>query len=106
MIVEINKDIEKYKESVFMGLNAKQVICIILALAAGTGIVLLTYPFIGFTGSAYVAVPVVAPIGLMGFYSYNGMSFMEVTKRRLRFLFRNRPLLYRSTENEKNGGKR
>ena len=40
------------------------------------------------------------PLALQGFYQYNGMSFMEVMKRKLYFAFLNRPLVYVSEEGE------
>ena len=79
MVIEINKDIDKYQESVVMGLTAKQLIYSIAAVLVGGLIVLLTYKYIGLTGSAYVAIPVVAPIAMGGFYTYQGMSFYEAT---------------------------
>ena len=100
MVIEINKDIERYKESVVMGLTAKQLVYSVASVIAGGGIVLLLYPYIGMTPSVYVAIPVVAPIALGGFYTYNGMSFYEVRGRKLRLLFANRPLPYVSTESE------
>lgn len=100
MVIEINKDIERYKESVVMGLTAKQLVYSVASVIAGGGLVLLLYPYIGMTPSVYVAVPVVAPIALGGFYTYNGMSFYEVTSRKLRLLFANRALTYVSTESE------
>lgn len=48
----------------------------------------------------YVAIPVVAPIALGGFYSFNGMSFYEVMGKKIRMLFGNHPLTYVSTEGE------
>lgn len=100
MVIEINKDIDKYQESVVMGLTAKQLIYSIATVLVGGLIVLLTYKYIGLTGSAYVAIPVVAPIAMGGFYTYQGMSFYEATKRRLHFLFGNKELTYISTEGE------
>ena len=100
MIIEINKDIDRYQESVVMGLTLKQLIYAALSLIAGAGIVLLLQKQIGLTLAAYVAVPVVAPLALQGFYQYNGMSFMEVMKRKLYFAFLNRPLVYVSEEGE------
>ena len=99
MVIEISRDIEQYKESVILGLTAKQLIYSLLSVVIGGGLVLLLYQYIGLTSSAYVAIPVVAPIALGGFYSYNGMSFNEVMKRKLQMLF-NRPLTYVSTESE------
>ncbi len=100
MVIEINKDIDRYKESVVMGLTAKQLIFSVASVVAGGSIVLLLYRYIGLTPSVYVAIPVVAPIALGGFYSFNGMSFYEVMGRKMRMLFANRPLTYVSTEGE------
>ena len=101
MVIEINKDIDKYKESVMLGLTAKQLIYSFLSVAIGGGLVILIYPFVGLTVSAYIAIPVVAPIALGGFYSYNGMSFYEMMGKKMHFMFGNKPLLYVSTESEK-----
>lgn len=98
MIIEINKNIDNYKETVVFGLTAKQLIFSILSVGVGGGIVLLSYPYIGLTTSAYIAIPAVAPIALSGFYSYNGMSFLEMMRLKLHFSFWNKTLLYHSTE--------
>lgn len=100
LVIEINKDIECYRESVAMGFTAKQLGYSIASVIAGGGLVLLLYPYIGLTMSVYVAVPVAAPIALGGFYSCNGMGFYEVMERMFRILFFNRPLTYVSTEGE------
>ena len=100
MVIEINKDIDRYKESVVMGLTAKQLIFSVASVAAGGVIVLLLYRYIGLTPSVYVAIPVAAPIALGGFYSFNGMGFYEYMGRKMRMLFANRPLAYVSTEGE------
>lgn len=100
MIIEINKDIETYQESVAMGLTARQLIFSIASIVIGGGLVFLLYPYIGLTGAAYVAIPVVAPIALGGFYSYNGMSFYEVIRKKIYFMFFNKTLTYVSTEGE------
>ena len=93
MVIEINKDIDRYQESVAMGLTAKQLIFSIASVVIGGGLVYLLYPFIGLTGAAYVAIPVVAPIALGGFYSYNGMSFYEVMGKKFHYMFGNRALI-------------
>lgn len=100
MIIEINKDIDRYKETVIMGLTARQLIFSVLSVIVGGSIVLFLYPLIGLTPSVYVAIPAVAPIALGGFYSYNGMNFYEYMGRKIRMVFANRPLSYRSTEGE------
>lgn len=100
MVIEINKDIDRYKETVAMGLTARQLIFSVASIAAGGGIVLVLYQYIGLTPSVYVAIPAVAPIALGGFYSFNGMDFYEFMGRKIRMMFKNRPLTYVSTEGE------
>ncbi len=100
MVIEINKDIDRYQESVALGLTAKQLLFSIASVAVGGSLVLLLYKYIGLTGAAYVAIPCVAPIALGGFYSYNGMSFYEYMGRKLKLMFNNKPLLYVSTEGD------
>lgn len=99
MSVEINRDIDKFQESVVLGLTAKQLIASVLSVLVGGAIVLISYKKVGLTVSAYIAIPVVAPIALSGFYSFNGMSFMQMMKKRIHFMFKVKPLIYRSTEN-------
>lgn len=101
MVIEINKDIERYQESVAMGLSAKQLIYSILSVVVGGALVLLLYRYVGLTLAAYISIPIVAPIAMSGFYSYHGMSFNEVMKRKLLFLFANKPLVYESSECER-----
>ena len=100
MVIEINKDIDRYQESVALGLTAKQLIFSAASVLVGGGLVLLLYKYIGLTGAAYVAIPCVAPIALGGFYSYNGMDFYEYMGKKLKFMFSNHPLTYVSTEGE------
>lgn len=105
MIIEVNKDIDKYQESVVLGLTARQLIYSVASVLVGGGMVLLLYRYIGLTGAAYVTIPCVAPIAMGGFYSYNGMNFYEYMGRRIHFMFGNSPLTYVSTESEAEGKK-
>ena len=100
MVIEINKDIDRYQESVAMGLTAKQLLFSAASVVVGGGLVLLLYKYIGLTGAAYVAIPCVAPIALGGFYSYNGMSFYEYMGKKIHYMFGNKALTYVSTEGE------
>ena len=100
MHIEVNRDLDKFKESVVLGLSARQLIYSIIALALGSGIVLLVYPYVGLTIAAYIAVPVVAPIALTGFYSYHGMTFVEMMKLKIHFSGKQPALPFESTEDE------
>lgn len=100
MVIEINKNIDNYKESVVLGLSARQLVYSVLSVAVGGGIVLFLYRHVGLTVSTYIAIPVVAPIAMTGFYSYHGMTFLEMMKLKLHFAFANRTYTYVSTEGE------
>lgn len=100
LVIEINKDIDRYQESVALGLTAKQLIFSVVSVVVGGGIVLLLYKYIGLTGAAYVAIPCVAPIALGGFYSFNGMDFYEYMGKKITFMFHNQALVFVSTEGE------
>lgn len=55
MVIGINKDIDRYQESVAMGLTAKQLLFSVASVVIGGGMVLLLYKYIGLTGAAYDA---------------------------------------------------
>ncbi|ANU44437.1 PrgI family protein [Enterocloster clostridioformis] len=98
MEIELSEDLQHYKESLVLGLTAKQFIFSVLALGVGTGIVLLLYERIGITLSCYVATPFVVPLALTGFYNYHGLTFWQFARKMHYFSFFNRPLVYSSTE--------
>ena len=100
MVIEINKNIDNYKESVVLGLSARQLVYSVLSVVAGGGVVLLLYRHVGLTVSTYIAIPVVVPIAMTGFYSYHGMTFLEMMKLKMHFAFANRTYTYVSTEGE------
>ena len=100
MHIEVNRDLDKFKESVCLGLSARQLIYSVIALALGSGIVLLVYPYVGLTIAAYIAVPIVAPIALTGFYSYHGMTFIEMMKLKIHFSGKQPELPFESTEDD------
>ncbi|WP_243027125.1 MULTISPECIES: PrgI family protein [Lachnospiraceae] len=96
MEIELSEDLQHYKESLVLGLTAKQFLFSALALGVGTGIVLLLYEKIGITLSCYVATPFVVPLALTGFYNYHGLTFWQFAGKMIYFSFFNRPLVYGS----------
>ena len=98
MVIEINKDIENYKETVCLGLTAKQLIFSIVSLGAGAGIILGLYQKIGIMASCYIATPIIAPIALCGFYSFNGMDFPTLARHFIASVLHGGKLLWRSSE--------
>ncbi|MCI9600215.1 MAG: PrgI family protein [Lachnospiraceae bacterium] len=98
MEIELSEDLQHYKESFVLGLTLKQTFFSLLALGAGTTIVLFLYEKIGVTFSCYVATPFVVPLALTGFYNYHGLTFRQFAGKMIYFTFFNRPLVYWSTE--------
>lgn len=98
MEIELSEDLQHYRESFVLGLTLKQTFFSLLALGAGTAIVLLLYEKIGVTFSCYVATPFVVPLALTGFYNYHGLTFWQFAGKMIYFTFFNRPLVYWSTE--------
>ena len=62
MVIEINKDIDKYQESVAMGLTAKQLIFSVAAVLAGGTIVLLTYKYVGPVSYTHLTLPTICSV--------------------------------------------
>ena len=87
MEIELSEDLQHYKESLVLGLTAKQFLFSALALGVGTGIVLLLYEKIGITLSCYVATPFVVPLALTGFYNYHGLTFWQFAGKMIYFSF-------------------
>ena len=49
MVIEINKDIDRYQETVALGLTARQLLFSVASVVVGGGLVLLLYKYIGAT---------------------------------------------------------
>jgi len=82
--VDVCKDIEKFKESVVAGFDAKHSLVIGGALIAGgiTGAVCIIILHIPAMVSSYLMIPVCAPIILIGFSEEEGMGFFEKHKKK------------------------
>jgi len=100
LVIDINKDLDEYTGNAVMGLSWKQ--CLSFGASAGIsiGMIALLQDKIGLVGSCYLAIPVVMPIALNGFYSKNGMNFTEYVSKSWNMMFR-KPLLYVSEEGPK-----
>lgn len=100
MTIQMSKKIEDYKESFFMGFCFKDCIFGFIAFGIGLGIVLFLksigiQPIIGI----YIAMPIVIPIGLCGFYKKDGMDFITLIKKKIKLNKNRKKIIYSSTEN-------
>ncbi|MBQ8995439.1 MAG: PrgI family protein [Oscillospiraceae bacterium] len=74
MEVKINREIREYTESMFFGLNMRQFICSILAIAAGVGLYFGLKPRIGTEAVSWVCILGALPFAVIGFLKYNGLT--------------------------------
>lgn len=93
--VNINRDVEQYQESVFLGLGGKQAVSVLLGLAAGVGSACLLYFIIGLPMqvSIYISLPVCVPIVLPALGKKYGLT---VTERIMQSNKKKRVLVYRA----------
>ena len=75
MEIKINQEIRNHKEGIFFGLSLRQLICCALAIAAALGIYLGLHDVLGDEATSWLCILAAAPIGIAGFFQYNGMTF-------------------------------
>lgn len=97
LVIDINKDLDEYKNGLVMGLSWKQVASFIVSAGISVSSIVLLQDKIGMVSSCYLSMPLVMPIALNGFYSKNGMNFTEYMSKSWKMLFQ-KPLLYVSEE--------
>ena len=98
--IDISKDVDQYKEGVFMGFTVRECAFALVGLICGSLIVLFLNLYFGLdlTLAVYCAVPVSAPIFLCGFYNKNGMYFDELMKVKRNNSKIPKELVYQSTD--------
>ena len=74
MEIKINREIRKYTESVFMGLDIRQLLFSAASVAAAAAAYLLLKGKAGTEAVSWACIVSAAPFAALGFVSYNGMS--------------------------------
>ena len=74
MEVNINKDVREYTESVFFGLNIRQLVCSGFAVAAAVGVYFVCKEQFTKQFVTYACIAAALPFALMAFVKYNGMT--------------------------------
>lgn len=74
MEVNINKDIQKYEETVFFGLSIWQFVFCVLACGAAIGSYFLFKDAIGVEAVSWLCILSAFPFVAFGFIKYNGMN--------------------------------
>lgn len=74
MEVKMNKEIRNYQESMFMGLNLRQCIFSLLAIAVTVGIYFGLGKYVGQEMTGWLCILGAAPFAACGFFQYHGMN--------------------------------
>lgn len=92
---EINEDILGYQNDFFKGLSLRECIFGVVALVAGVGtmLVLIFIFHVWLNIAVTIGVPIIAMIGLCGFYHKNDMTLAQYWKARRR-VKKSKPLVY------------
>lgn len=73
MEVKIIKEIRNYQESIFFGLNVRQLFCSIMALAVAVGLYFGLAGTVGTEEVGWMCILGAAPFAACGFFKYHGM---------------------------------
>lgn len=74
MRVQINNEIRDYSESIFFGLNLRQLIFSALACTAAVGSYFLFREHLGIETLSWLCILCAVPFAVLGFFKYNGMT--------------------------------
>ena len=74
MEIKINKEIREYSESIFFGLNLRQLVFSLLAIGAAVGLYFICREPLGLEVTSWLCVLSALPVAALGFVRYNGMS--------------------------------
>ena len=97
--VEMSKDIDEFKESVFKGLSLSECLYGIAAILVGVIIVTLIHKKVGLNPAISISILPVSIIALPGFYKSKTKSDMGMLGVIKAFFKRKTKLYYKSTEN-------
>lgn len=77
MEIKINKEIRAYKETVYFGLTARQLICSLLAVGAAAGLYFALRGVLGRETLGWVCIVGAAPMAVAGFFHYHGLTLEQ-----------------------------
>lgn len=77
--VKINKEVRNYQESLFFGLNLRQLLFSALAVVAAVAVYFSLKAVFGSVGDlgGWLCVLAAFPFALCGFFQYNGLTFEQ-----------------------------
>ena len=87
MQIKINREIQDYKESMFMGLSMRQCVYSVLAMVAAVALYILLRPICSVETLSWVCILGAFPFVRLGFVNYNKMPAEELLKVWIRSKF-------------------
>lgn len=75
IVVKIPKDIREYKEKIMLGLNARQLISVIVAITICIPTYIVGRKYMSDDSISWVIILISFPLGMIGFLKKNGMAF-------------------------------
>ena len=85
--IKMNTEIRDYKETIFAGLNLRQIISLVVAFAVNVPLYIYTKPHIGDDLASWLVMVTGVPVFLIGFIKFDGMPFEKYFIIMLRFNF-------------------
>lgn len=74
MDIQINKEFRDYNETIYFGLNMRQLIFSALAVGVAVGTYFLLKPYLSMETLSWLCIILAAPFAALGFVTYNGMT--------------------------------
>lgn len=72
--IQINKEFRDYSETIYFGLNMRQLIFSALAVGVAVGSYFLLKPYLSMETLSWLCIILAAPFAALGFVTYNGMT--------------------------------
>ena len=77
MEIKINKEIRNYKETLFIGLSARQFACSVLAVGVAVGLYFALRNVLDRETVSWLCIVGATPVAVAGFFKYNGMTLEQ-----------------------------
>ncbi len=74
MDIQINKEFRDYSETIYFGLNMRQLVFSACAVGIAVGSYFLLKPYLSMETLSWLCILLAAPFAVLGFVKYNGMT--------------------------------
>lgn len=74
MDIQINKEFRDYSETIYFGLNMRQLVFSASAVGIAIGSYFLLKPYLSMETLSWLCILLAAPFAVLGFVKYNGMT--------------------------------